>query len=103
LLDAIASEVTTALQETGLTMPIFFTVPSAGDALLIYATPLDPSDSDWLRAGEIVIDIIGNKIDGVKLRHRELPCAAAGVMMGAADLCIGNSDLPEPNVVASPK
>ena len=103
LLDAIASEVTTALQETGLTMPIFFTVPSTGDALLIYATPLDPSDSAWLRAGEIVIDIIGDKIDGVSLRHRELPCAAAGVMMGAADLCIGNSDLPEPNVVASPK
>jgi hypothetical protein len=26
LLDAIASEATTALQETGLTMPIFFTI-----------------------------------------------------------------------------
>jgi hypothetical protein len=70
---------------------------------LIYATPLDPSDSDWLRAGQIVTDIIGDKIDGVKLRHRELPCAAAGAMMGAADLCIGRSDLLEPNVVASPK
>jgi hypothetical protein len=91
-LDDIAAAVTTALQEAGLTMPIFFTIPSSGDALLTYATPLDPSDSEWLRAGQIVSDIVCSKIDGVRLRHQELPCAASGAVMGAADLLVGSGE-----------
>lgn len=92
-LDEIASEVTTALQKAGLAIPVFLTVPSSGDALLTFATPLDPSDADWSQAGKIVSDIVGDKIDGVKLRHRELPCAAAGVVMSAADLCVGSDGI----------
>ena len=67
-------------------------IPSSGDALLTFATPIDPCDEDWSHAGQIVSDIIGDKLDGVKLRHRELPCAAAGVIMGAADLLVGNTE-----------
>ena len=92
-LHEIASKVTAALRDAGLSIPVFLTVPSAGDALLTFATSLDPSDEDWSHAGRIVNGIISDKIDGVKLRHRELPCAAAGVTMGATDLCVGDIEV----------
>ena len=86
LLDAIASEVTSALKDAGFKFPIFLTVPSLGETLLTFATPLDPSHQDWQKATQMVCSIVGAKIGLEGLRSREVPCVASGIAMSAADL-----------------
>ena len=55
----IEIKVRTALDDAGLAVEVFFTIPSSGEALLTLATPADPSDPDWPRANQIVCDIVG--------------------------------------------
>jgi hypothetical protein len=74
-LDEIASETTSALQEADLTMPVYFSVPSSGSAILTFMTSADPSDEDWSRATEIVCDVAGRKIQVENLIGRNLRCA----------------------------
>jgi hypothetical protein len=85
-LDAIAAAVQLALQDADLAQPVFFSVPSSGDAILIFASPLDPSDDDWNRIGAIVNAIVGERTGLVGLTGRELPCSVATGTMAIADL-----------------
>jgi hypothetical protein len=96
-LTEIASEVTAALADAGLRIPVFFTVPSSGDALMTFATPMDPSDEDWIRACEIICPIVGNKIGMSNLYSRSLPCMAAGTPIGAADIFPAGGDPIDPH------
>ena len=74
-LDNIASAVRTALDNAGLGVEVFFTVPSTGNALLMVATPVNPSDPDWPRANQIICDSVGNTIGMKGLYSQCLPCA----------------------------
>jgi hypothetical protein len=47
LLDNISADGTRALEDAGLSMPIFLIVPSTGKAFVTFGTPYDPSDGDW--------------------------------------------------------
>ena len=85
-LNEIAAEATTALTDAGLCMRVFFSVPSSGEALATFATPGDPSDADWRRASVIICGLVARKLGIEGLRTNELPCAASGVHMGAADI-----------------
>jgi hypothetical protein len=85
-LDGIASEITVALRDEGLSFPIFLTVPSSGEAIMTFGTPVDPSNEDWVRATEIVCRLVGARIGSEGLRSRPAPCAAAGMPMAGADL-----------------
>jgi hypothetical protein len=86
ILDDIAQEVGNKLRDEGLSFPIFLTVPHTGTAIATMATPLDPQDDVWLRAVAIVSEIVSERLNGIKLRSRELPCAMVGTAMSAADL-----------------
>ncbi|MDQ2763186.1 MAG: hypothetical protein M3Y22_06745, partial [Pseudomonadota bacterium] len=71
-LDEVAKEAAAALKEAGLTMPLFFSVPSSGEALLTFATPADPSDPDWAQASQIIINIVETIVGVEGLRSRPL-------------------------------
>ena len=86
LLDEVAAEVSVALNEAGLRIPIFFSIPSSGSSYLTLATPCDPTNQSWACVCEIVCRIVASKIGVATLRSSDLPCVAAGVQMGAADL-----------------
>jgi hypothetical protein len=58
LLPAIASDVASGLQAAGLRIPIFFTIPRAGEALVTVITTIDPSDEDWNAACKTVCGIV---------------------------------------------
>jgi hypothetical protein len=81
----IAAKVTTALSNAGLAIPMFFTVPSSGP-VMTYATPLDPTDADWVRVRDIVNPIVCRTVGVNDLICREVQCASAGAAMAAADL-----------------
>jgi hypothetical protein len=89
ILPQIASEVTTAIRAANLAIPIFFTIPSSGDALLTFATPLDPTDVDWDRTTEIIREILETKTGVGKLVARPVHCISAGIPIGVADVTIG--------------
>ncbi len=85
-LDVTANDVGKALRDAGLRFPVYLTVPNSGDALASYATPLDPSDTEWLQATEIVSQIISKKLGNIPLRNRHQECAMARATMSAADV-----------------
>jgi hypothetical protein len=84
-LPSIANEVTKALHDAGLSLQVFFTVPSTGP-LMTYATPLDPDDATWNRVREIVTPIVSRAVGVDDLICQEAACVAAGTAMSAADL-----------------
>jgi hypothetical protein len=85
-LDAIANDIGMALRDAGLRFPVYLTVPNSGDALAIFATPLDPSDKEWLQASTIVSRIVSKTLGDIPLRNRPQECAMARATMSAADV-----------------
>lgn len=86
VLGDVAGEADIALKDAGLSMQVFFCVPSSGEALATFATPGDPCDEDWALAGKIIARIVGRKLGIEGLRTNELPCVASGLKVGAADI-----------------
>jgi hypothetical protein len=89
-LDEIALDVESALRDAGLTFPLFLVVPSSGNPIITMATSLDPPDSDWGQASDIVRRLVAEKLGGIKLGSRPLQCSVANARFGAADV------MPEP-------
>jgi len=86
-LTEIVHEVEIRMREAGLNFPVFVTVPSSGEAYAAIATPISPPDSDWLKVSALLCQIVGEKLGGLTLHSKELPCAIANsAIMGAADL-----------------
>jgi hypothetical protein len=85
-LDAIANDVGMALWDAGLRFPVYLTIPNSGDALATFATPLDPSDSEWSQASTIVSRIVSKTLGDISLRTRPQECAMARATMSAADV-----------------
>jgi hypothetical protein len=84
-LDEIAEEATSALQGTDLNMPVYFSVPSSGAALLTFCTPLDPTEGAWEQVTAIICDILLSKIAVSRLVARPLACAPSGVLVNALE------------------
>jgi hypothetical protein len=85
-LSEIVVEVGNRLREAGLSCPIFLTVPNSGDAVAMMATPLDPSDADWARVGDIVRTTISERLNGLRLQNRDMICGAANDPMSTAEI-----------------
>jgi hypothetical protein len=86
VLDDIATKVGSGLRAARLGFPVYLSVPSGGDALATVACPVDPTDSEWSRATEIVCRVIGEGLKGIKLHSRPLQCTAVNAIVGAADI-----------------
>ena len=50
------------------------------------ATPLDPSDYEWSQVTEIVCETVSERLNGLKLRSREMMCVMVDAGMAAADV-----------------
>ena len=85
-LNDIVAEVGVAMRDATLNYPVFLCIPQSGDALVTLATPLDPSDDDWLRGAKIVRQVISARLGGIGLRNRDLQCAIASATMGAVKI-----------------
>jgi len=85
-LSEIIVEVGNRLREAGLSCPVFLTVPNSGDAVAMMATPLDPSDEDWAHVGDIVRTTVSERLNGLRLRNREMICGAANHAIGSAEI-----------------
>ena len=85
-LSEIIVEVGNRLREAGLSCPVFLTVPNSGDAVAMMATPLDPSDEDWAQVGDIVRTTVSARLNGLRLRNREMICGAANHAIGSAEI-----------------
>ena len=88
-LNEIAAQLNSALIAAGIACPVYICVPSSGDALVTFATPLDPSNDEWERVSQIACQIVSKKTGITRLRNRGLVCAMAGTAMGAAELAVG--------------
>jgi hypothetical protein len=73
-LDEISVDITNGLQDADLRYPVYICVPSTGYAIVSMMTPDDPSDSEWCSIGDIIREIISERLDGTELRSNELPC-----------------------------
>jgi hypothetical protein len=89
LLNEIAAQLNSTLIAAGIACPVYICVPASGEALVTFATPLDPSDDEWNRVSQIACQIVSEKTGITQLRSRGLVCAMAGTAMGAAELAVG--------------
>jgi hypothetical protein len=78
-LNEIGVAVSNGLRDADLAYPVYLGVPSSGSAVVTIMTPLDPSDQDWCRIGDIIREIISERLDGTGLRSIELPCTMVNV------------------------
>jgi hypothetical protein len=86
-INEIANDIGIKMRDGGLTFPLYITVRNSGDALVTIATPLDPPDTDWQRAREIVCRTLQERVGCGRLGGRELACAIANAgAIHAADV-----------------
>ena len=85
-LPEIVNDIGIALRDAGLHFPIFITLPTSGNAIATFATPLDPSNDDWQEASEIAREIIRKWIGCGPLCGRTIACAVANGTISATEL-----------------
>jgi hypothetical protein len=85
-LTEIANVVRTEMNGAGLSFPFGLTVPESGLSLVTMVTPIDPSDGDWSQATTIVCEIVAQKLGGMRLRCRPLPCVMVNPTMTVAEI-----------------
>lgn len=85
-LNEIAADISKGLRDATLSYPVYICVPSSGYAIVSMMTPLDPSDQDWCRIGDIIREIISERLDGIKLRSNELSCTMVNPPAVAAEI-----------------
>ena len=61
---------------------MYLVVPSSGNAIVSMVTPANPSDLDWYKIGDIIREIVSERLDG----SVELPCTMVNATMGAAEI-----------------
>ena len=90
-LTEIVQEVGAKMRAADLTYPVFMTVPSSGDAIMTFATPVDGGNvgnDEWPKISAIIQEIISDHLDGIALRGQALPCAMVNAKMNAADIIL---------------
>jgi hypothetical protein len=87
-LDDIAQEVGSRLKEVDLNVPIFLSVPSDGEGkvILTLASPIDPSEGDWLSVSAIVCEVAGRRLNGIILIGREIRSSSNMPKMKVAEV-----------------
>jgi hypothetical protein len=75
LLNNITQQTKQSLNEQGIDLPIFFTVPSSGRSVLTFGTVGDPCSDVWNKVERIVSSIVRRKIGLERTRCRSLLCA----------------------------
>jgi hypothetical protein len=85
-LDEISMEISKGLRDADLSYPVYICIPSTGDAVASMMTPQHPSDEDWSRIGDIVREIISERLDGIGLRNNELPCTMVNAPAVAVEI-----------------
>ncbi len=89
----ITNDLGTALRDAGLHFPVYITVRSSGNSLATIATPLDPSETDWDRASEVVCQVLGRWVGCERLVGWPLVCAVANAARISASELL-NDDPP---------
>ena len=84
--DEIVSLVNNRMHAARLSFPLGLTVPSSGYAFISMMTPADPNETDWEQASAIVQTIVSEKLGGIRLRSRHLPCAMLNANMAAGEI-----------------
>src|SRR5208283_3826564 len=97
-LDKIVADVTLALDDAGIAIPVFFIIPTSGEALLSFATALDPSEQEWSRACDIIVGIVQKALDLTGLQARPVVCAASRIPMGGACVTAAGDEAAAPNL-----
>jgi hypothetical protein len=87
-LPEVVNDIGMALRDAGLHFPIFITLPTSGNAIATFATPLDPSDDDWQEASDIAREIIQKRLGCGPLYSRRSACAVANGGISAAEVSI---------------
>jgi hypothetical protein len=90
VLDDIATKVGSGLRADNLEFPVYLAVPSSGAALITIACPIDPTDSEWSRATEIVCRVISERLNGIRLHSQSLQCTAVNTTACAVDVTAGD-------------
>ena len=79
-------EVSNGLRDADIRYPVYLVVPSSGNAIVSMVTPANPSDPDWRKIGDIIREIVSERLDGIGLRSVELPCTMVNATIGAAEI-----------------
>jgi hypothetical protein len=86
VLDQIAAELAGALRDAGLDFPVYLSIPTSGRSIISFVTPGDPTEAQWSQATELLCATLSERLDRVKLMHRELTCAVANSTPVAAEI-----------------
>jgi hypothetical protein len=91
-LDDMNAEVAVAMKEAGLSIEVLFMEPVGDEAVVNFATDLDPADRDWPQAQQIICGIVSSRVGIDGLWCRSVPCTAAGQPVGDADVAAVGDD-----------
>ncbi len=76
-LDDIAAEVAAAMKAAELSIEVLFMDPASGDALINFATDMDPVPRDWPQVQRIICRIVSSRVGIEGLCCRNVPCASS--------------------------
>jgi hypothetical protein len=82
-LDQITQQVKAALDQAGVDIPVFFIVPTSGDAIVTFGTIIDPPDHQWKRVSEVVVSVVRQSVGLDQVRCREVICATTSDQLGS--------------------
>jgi hypothetical protein len=79
----IRDDIAIKMLDANLQFPLGIAVPSCG-ALLTIMTPNDPTDEEWSDVSTIACQVVAAKLEGMRLRCRELICAMTNATITGA-------------------
>jgi hypothetical protein len=78
LLSKITRQIRKALDDAGISLDVFVTIPSSGEAIATIGTAANPTDEVWDRTSKIISSIVGESVGLTRTRCREVACASTG-------------------------
>jgi hypothetical protein len=90
-LDDMNAEVAIAMKEAGLSIEVLFMDPVGDEAVVNFATDIDPAHRDWPQAQQIICGIVSDRVGIEGLRCRSVACASPG-QPGVADVAAVGDD-----------
>jgi hypothetical protein len=76
LLPQITQQVRHALNDAGIDLSVFVTIPSSGGAIATFGTTADPPDAQWRQVAEIVSSVVRQSVGLTRTRCREIAAAS---------------------------
>jgi hypothetical protein len=84
-LPEISSRTKSELQAAGITFPIFFLIPTSGNALITVGTTNDPGDDEWELASSIAVSVMQEVLGTEHLKTNSIACALAHPVNNASE------------------